>query len=73
MRHPLAAIERRLALILTEYFCTADEGKRDIFLDYVVGKMSLEQKRAVLLQIGPRKSDNSPHRIHSEFILPARP
>jgi hypothetical protein len=68
----VAAIERRLALLLTEYFCTSDDGKREIFLDYVVGKMSLEQKRAVLIQILNMQPGNWDVEIWNEARLVAR-
>jgi len=47
----VAVIERDIAIILTEYFCTTDENKQKLFFLKVAGKMSLEQKKLVLIEI----------------------
>ena len=47
----VAGIERDLALILTDYFCTTDSGKREIFFGQVTRRMSLNQKREILVSI----------------------
>jgi hypothetical protein len=63
----VAAIERDVATLLTNYFCTEDESKREIFMAKVIGKMSLEMKRVVLIEIVkkdyPRYWDS-----HGEFL-----
>ena len=47
----VAVIERDIAMILTEYFCTEDECKRDLFFNKVVGKFSLNKKKEILIDI----------------------
>jgi len=47
----VAVIERDIAVILTEYFCTEDEFKRDLFFNKVAGKFSLNKKKEVLIEI----------------------
>lgn len=49
----VAVIERELALILTDYFCTSDEEKRKLFFINVVNAhfFSLNVKRDVLIRI----------------------
>lgn len=47
----VAAIERDIAVILTEYFCTEDECKRDLFFNKVAGKFSLNKKKEILIEI----------------------
>jgi hypothetical protein len=50
----IAVIERNLALLLTEYFCTSDSAKQEFFFDRIACKMSLEEKRTLLMEIGKR-------------------
>jgi len=47
----VAVIERDIAIILTEYFCTTDENKRELFFMKVAEKMSLENKKQILIEI----------------------
>ncbi len=47
----VAVIERDIAIILTEYFCTEDENKRELFFEKVTEKLSLQKKKAVLIDI----------------------
>jgi len=47
----VAVIERDIAVILSEYFCTEDEFKRDIFFNKVAGKFSLNKKKEILIEI----------------------
>ena len=47
----VAVIERNIAVILTEYFCTADEGKREQFFTNVAEKLSLQKKKEILIEI----------------------
>jgi len=47
----VAVIERDIAVILTEYFCTIDEYKRVLFFNKVAGKFSLNQKKEILIDI----------------------
>lgn len=47
----VAVIERKIAVILTEYFCTIDENKRELFFEKVAEKMSLQRKKEVLIEI----------------------
>lgn len=47
----VAVIERDIAMILTEYFCTEDEEKRDIFFTNVAGRLSLNLKKEILIEI----------------------
>jgi hypothetical protein len=44
----VAVIERNIAVILTEYFCTTDENKRELFFLKVAEKMSLQKKNKFL-------------------------
>jgi hypothetical protein len=46
-----AAIERDIAVVLTEYFCTEDEFKKDLFFNKVAGKFSLNKKKEILIDI----------------------
>lgn len=50
----VAAIEHDISAILTEYFCTEDEEKREIFFSEIVGYMSLNTKRELLVKIVKR-------------------
>ena len=50
----LAVIERDIALLLTEYFCTEDPLKQELFFDRIACRMSLEQKRVLLAEIVKR-------------------
>jgi hypothetical protein len=50
----VAVIERDIAVILTEYFCTEDEEKRDLFFSMVAGKFSLNSKKELLIDIVKR-------------------
>lgn len=47
----IAVIERDIALLLTEYFCTTDTSKQELFFGRVACKMSLEEKRNLLIEI----------------------
>ncbi len=49
----VACIERHIALILTDYFCTSDEAKRKLFFTDVVNAhfFSLNSKKEILVRI----------------------
>lgn len=47
----VAVIEHDIAAILTEYFCTIDEEKRELFFNKVAGKLSLQKKKEILIEI----------------------
>ena len=47
----VAVIERNIALIMTEYFCTEDESKREIFIYKIAEAVSLNKKRNILIEI----------------------
>lgn len=47
----VAVIERNIAIILTEYFCTEDENKRELFFSKVAEKFSLQKKKEILIDI----------------------
>ena len=47
----VAVIERDIAAILTEYFCTIDEDKRELFFTKVAEKLSLQKKKEILIEI----------------------
>ena len=49
----VACIERDIAIILTDYFCTSDEAKRQLFFTDVVNarSFSLNSKKEVLVSI----------------------
>lgn len=47
----VAVIERDIAAILTEYFCTIDEEKRELFFNKVAEKLSLQKKKEILIEI----------------------
>ena len=47
----VAVIERDIAAILTEYFCTIDEEKRGLFFTKVAEKLSLQKKKEILIEI----------------------
>ncbi len=47
----VAVVERDIAVILTEYFCTKDEFKRDLFFNQVAEKFSLNKKKNILIEI----------------------
>lgn len=47
----VAVIERDIAVILTEYFCTDDEGKRALFFAKVAENLSLQKKKEILIEI----------------------
>ena len=47
----VAVIERDIAVILTEYFCTIDEEKRELFFEKVAEKFSLQKKKEILIEI----------------------
>jgi len=65
----VAVIEREIAVILTEYFCTSDPEKQELFFRYVVTSPSftLRTKKDVLIRIVkkdyPRYWDG-----HGEFL-----
>lgn len=40
-----------VAVILTEYFCTTDEEKQDLFFKKVAEKFSLQKKKEILIEI----------------------
>jgi hypothetical protein len=64
----VAVIERDIAVILTEYFCTEDEFKRDLFFNKVAGKFSLNQKKDILIDIV--KSDYPRYwEEHKQFLI----
>ena len=47
----VAVIERDMAVILTEYFCTADESKRELFFEKVAERLSLQKKKEIFIDI----------------------
>ncbi len=49
----VAVIEHKISLILTEYFCSHDEGKRKIFFNKIMNAhfFSLNAKRDILIEI----------------------
>ena len=47
----VAVIERDIAVILTEYFCTKDENKRELFFETVAERLSLQKKKEILIDI----------------------
>lgn len=47
----VAVIERDIAAILTEYFCTIDEAKRELFFTKVAENLSLQKKKEILIEI----------------------
>lgn len=47
----VAVIEWHIAVILTEYFCTEDENKRELFFGEVAEKLSLQMKKEILIDI----------------------
>ena len=47
----VAVIERDIAVILTEYFCTEDEDKRKLFYEKVAEKLSIQKKKEILIDI----------------------
>lgn len=47
----VAVIERDMAMILTEYFCTEDDSKRELFYKKLAEKLSLRQKKEILIDI----------------------
>lgn len=47
----VAVIEHDIAVILTEHFCTADEGKRELFFSKVAENLSLHKKKEILVEI----------------------
>jgi len=47
----VAVIEHEIAVILTEYFCTRDESKRELFFAKVAEKLSLQKKKEILIEI----------------------
>ncbi len=47
----VAVIERDIAVILTEYFCTVDESKRELFFEKVAETLSLQKKKEILIEI----------------------
>lgn len=50
----VAVIEHDIAAILTAYFCTADETKRELFFSDIAGGMLLKAKRELLVKIVKR-------------------
>jgi hypothetical protein len=47
----IASIERDLALLLTDYFCTDDRSKQKLFFERIACRMSLDEKRVALIEI----------------------
>jgi hypothetical protein len=47
----IAVIEHDIAKLLTEYFCTSDPFKQELFFNRVACRLSLEQKRVLLVEI----------------------
>lgn len=47
----VAAIERDIAIILTEYFCVPDDEKREIFFARLTDKLSLENKKSIIFEL----------------------
>ncbi|MBU1862367.1 MAG: hypothetical protein KKH94_01730 [Candidatus Omnitrophica bacterium] len=47
----MACIERDIAVILTKYFCTNDETKRELFFSKVMERLSLNKKKEILIAI----------------------
>ena len=47
----VAVIERDIAIIFTEYFCTSDESKSELFFTKVAEKLSLQKKKEILVEI----------------------
>lgn len=47
----VAVIERDIAAILTDYFCTNDEEKKELFFVKVAEKISLQKKKEILTEI----------------------
>ena len=47
----VAVIERDIAIILTDYFCAQDDAKKELFYSKVAEKLSLQKKKAILLDI----------------------
>jgi len=47
----VAVIERDIAIILNEYFCTVNECKRELFFTKVAEKLSLQKKKKILIEI----------------------
>ena len=47
----VAVIERQIAVILTEYFCSVDEAKRELFFEKVAERISLQRKKEILIEI----------------------
>ena len=47
----LAVVERDIGLILTEYFCTNDENKQELFFEKVVERLSLQRKKEIIIEI----------------------
>lgn len=47
----VAVIERNIAVLLTEYFCTEDEAKRELFFTKVAENLSLQRKKEILIEI----------------------
>lgn len=47
----VAAIEHDIARLLTEYFCTSDPFKQELFFERIACRQSLEEKRNLLVDI----------------------
>lgn len=47
----VAVIERDIGVILTEYFCTTDDNKRELFFGEVAERLSLQRKKEILIDI----------------------
>lgn len=47
----IAVIEHDIAIILTLYFCTEDEQKRELFFSEIAGRMTLNAKKDLLVKI----------------------
>lgn len=64
----VAVIERDIALILTEYFCTEDEGKKELFFVNVLGTLSLNSKKEILIEM-VKKDYPRYWEAHGQFLL----
>jgi len=47
----IACIERKIAIILTEYFCIQNESKKELFFHKVAEKLTLQKKKEILVDI----------------------
>ena len=47
----VAVIEHDIAKLLTDYFCRDDPAKQELFFERIACRMSLEEKRSMLVAI----------------------